>query len=154
MCREGHAFCKSCIETYLVEHHNRCCPNDRSPLLPVDLRRILNLQGYLENQEVRCPERNEENKDTCSWEGQLAAVRQHQQECLYVEVGCRYTGCGHRCQRQLIAAHETDCDYADAICNQCGQQGLRRMDVDGHISFSCARTNIDCPLSCHSSVER
>jgi uncharacterized protein (UPF0333 family) len=24
----------------------------------------------------------------------------------------------------------------------------------GHISFSCARTNIYCPLSCHSSVPR
>jgi hypothetical protein len=28
------------------------------------------------------------------------------------------------------------------------------MDADGHISFSCARTNIDCPLSCHSSIPR
>ena len=74
LCREGHAFCKGCIETYLVGHHNRCCPNDQSPLLPSDLRRVLNLQGYLDNQVVRCPERTDESGDTCSWEGELAGV--------------------------------------------------------------------------------
>ena len=119
-----------------------------------DLRRILNLQGYLETQEVRCPERNDKAGDTCSWEGRLAGVRQHQEECDYVIVCCLYTGCGHRCQRRVISDHESNCDYADTICHQCGQQGLRRMDIDGHISFSCPRTSIECPLSCHSNIPR
>ena len=154
LCREGHAFCKGCIETYLVGHHNRCCPNDRSPLLPSDLRRVLNLQGYLDNQVVRCPERTDESGDTCSWEGELAGVRQHLEQCLHDEVLCRYQGCGHRCQRRVITVHEANCDYAEATCHQCGSQGLRRMDVEDHIAFSCVRTNIECPLSCHSNIPR
>ena len=155
LCCEGHAFCKGCIEAYLIEHHNRCCPNDRSPLMPADLRRVLNLQGFLENQHVKCPERADEISGTnCSWEGRLAGVRQHLEECLYVEVCCQYPGCGHRCERRLIADHETNCDHAEATCHQCGRQELRRMDIEDHISFSCPRSSIVCPLSCQTSIIR
>ena len=123
--------------------------------MPADLRRVLNLQGYLENQLVKCPaQAGEINGTNCSWEGRLAGVRLHLEECLYVEVCCRYPGCGHRCERRLIGDHEANCDHAEATCLQCGRQELRRMDIEDHISFSCPRSRIACPLSCQTSVTR
>lgn len=152
LCREGHTFCMECIETYLVQHNNGTCPNDRSVVTVTYLRRVLSLQSYLEGQTVRCP--NWEHVEGCQWTGLLSELRRHLEECLFFVVECKNEGCHFRCQRRQERVHASTCDDALVTCTQCNQQGLRHMDVEHHVRFTCTRSLFVCPLSCQSNTDR
>lgn len=153
LCCEGHTFCKECILTHLVEHNNHSCPNDRSSLTVVNLRRVLSLHCFLERRRVRCTHWDN-NADGCQWTGTLGQLRQHLTQCMFVSVQCANNGCPWQGPRSRITHHNSTCDYGLVPCNECGRQDLRRMDIQSHVRFSCPRTLLTCPLSCQSRIPR
>ena len=152
LCCKGHTFCKECVETYLVQHNNGTCPNDRSIVTVTDLRWVLSLQSYLEGQTVRCP--NWDHIEGCQWTGLLSELRRHLEECLFVGAECKNEGCRFQCQWRQGRLHASTCDYALVTCTQCNQQGLRHIDVEHYVHFTCTRSLVVCSLLCQSNIDR
>ena len=42
-----------------------------------------------------------------------------EQECLFVEITCRFTGCDDSFQRQHQQQHEETCSYKEDTCTYC-----------------------------------
>uniref|UniRef100_H3DLZ0 Ring finger protein 41, like n=1 Tax=Tetraodon nigroviridis TaxID=99883 RepID=H3DLZ0_TETNG len=85
-----HAFCSSCISSWLVYH--RSCPEDR---LPLEVGSLKPLYRYMRNDltrlQIRCVNAARGCEVVCSLEN----LNAHEDECEFAFVSCSNTGCGH-----------------------------------------------------------
>ena len=76
-CKQGHVFCKACIEKTLEEKEE--CPMDRSKLLKADLSRALVVENLIGRTRVRCPHASQhtDGAEHCDWLGPVSERRTH-----------------------------------------------------------------------------
>lgn len=82
-----HAYCSSCISTWLVHHHS--CPEDR---LPLDVGSLKPLYRYMRNDlnrlQIRCVNAAQGCEVVCS----LESLHSHEDECEFAFISCANTG--------------------------------------------------------------
>ena len=91
-CKEGHVFCKGCIEKALCTKGE--CPLDRSKLQVADLSPVRAVEITVSKKRVRCPHAAQGRDDAlgCDWVG-LGSQRQKHLEVWYAPVPCPCDGC-------------------------------------------------------------
>ena len=121
-CKEGHVFCKGCIEKTLLE--KGVCPVDRSALQVADLSPVLAVQAMVNRKRVRCPcaAQHTDEEDGCDWVGKVSERQKHlNTECGYTSVPCPHDGCEVRVQRRAVEEHAASCEQRVEACEHCGE---------------------------------
>ena len=121
-CKEGHVFCKGCIEKTLLE--KGVCPVDRSALQVADLSPVLAVQAMVNRKRVRCPcaAQHTDEEDGCDWVGKVSERQKHiDDECVYTTVECPFKEVGCTAPRKDAAAHAGG--GARCACAVCAEGG-------------------------------
>jgi hypothetical protein len=164
-CKSGHAFCLTCINTWLEE--NSTCPTCHENLKINDLvycKGIDNLVGRLL---VRCrffgscnssskppPAKrvktvNEATSKGCEWQGAMSALDHHvNHDCRFARIVCPNEGCFDQVQRQLMEKHLQICPFRSVICLSCSQPGICKAKMSEHLT-TCPQTLMTCPFASH-----
>ena len=149
-CKEGHLFCKTCIEQWVNTHNNGSCPVGRQSLQASDLRDIIAFDRVVESMQVFCPRR----ESGCQWTGALDLMRNHQQQCLQEPVQCTHPGCANIVLRGQLQAHLATCDRRPDNCPHCGRQ-LPVSEQQHHQRYACRWAPVMCPFNCnHGAIAR
>ncbi|TWW79240.1 RING finger protein 151 isoform X2 [Takifugu flavidus] len=110
-----HAFCSSCISSWLVYH--RSCPEDR---LPLDVSSLKPLYRYMRNDltrlQIRCVNAAQGCEVVCSLEN----LHAHEDECEFAFVSCSNTGCPVQVERRGLEAHLSECNFRRECPKGCG----------------------------------
>ena len=90
-----------------------------------------------------------EPAQVCDWSGRLSELEAHRNECDYVVRKCRYhiNGCLENDAGKRIKLHESECDYAPAVCDACGKKYTKR-SLETHKKTKCPKFVIECPNAC------
>ena len=121
-CKEGHLFCRACIERALQTKKN--CPTCRRPLRNGDLCRNLVLEKIMDKMTARCVHAAQHTEgEDCGWVGKVSEWQSHlDDECQYAEVPCPHDGCEVRVQRRVMVEHSTSCEQRVEACGLgCGE---------------------------------
>ena len=107
----GAKYCAECIGR--VKASGQPCPicnkQFNTLLDKSDQSRVFSLR-------VRCSKK----KEGCKWEGELRFLKDHEKECEWAILDCRY-GCGERIPRRRLAEHEQ---------NECPKQPIEvKVDI-------------------------
>ena len=149
-CKEGHLFCKPCIEQWVNTHNYGSCPVGRQSLQASDLRDIIAFDRVVESMQVFCPRR----ESGCQWTGALDLMRNHQQQCLQEPVQCTHPGCANIVLRGQLQAHLATCDRRPDNCPHCGRQ-LPVSEQQHHQRYACRWAPVMCPFNCnHGAIAR
>jgi hypothetical protein len=165
LCREGHGYCRSCIERW-KERSNGC------PLCLVALDILVpnrNMRDMIAESLVYCYSRlsgfadasDDESEagdgvrvDHCTWTGKLQDAAAHFRECDYAGVVCSFQGCGAVVFRKDKARHEATCDHRTIACkwNGCDVKKMRGAELDQH-QAECPKRRVVCPIpGCRSLI--
>jgi hypothetical protein len=164
-CKDGHAFCLSCITPWL--ENNSSCPICRQELQIENLAKMRILGNMIAKLPVRCPESRDETKDEadpnrskkrglnstglfCQWTGRMAELDHHiLDKCLFVEVACpnAASGCDALVQRQDIEEHKQLCPFEKIACHLCHKDGILHKDINTHLAV-CDMAVISCGNGC------
>eukprot|EP00754_Rhynchopus_humris_P033080 Rhum_TRINITY_DN15443_c3_g3::Rhum_TRINITY_DN15443_c3_g3_i9::g.157270::m.157270 len=119
-CKQGHVFCKACIERTLKK--KKQCPMDRSRLQVADLSRALLVENMISRKRVRCPHASQhtDDEDGCGWVGKVSERQKHlADECEHTLVPCPHDGCEVRVQRRMVMEHAASCEQRVEACELC-----------------------------------
>eukprot|EP00754_Rhynchopus_humris_P033067 Rhum_TRINITY_DN15443_c3_g3::Rhum_TRINITY_DN15443_c3_g3_i16::g.157293::m.157293 len=119
-CKQGHVFCKACIERTLKKKEE--CPMDRSRLQVADLSRALLVENMISRKRVRCPHASQhtDDEDGCGWVGKVSERQKHlADECEHTLVPCPHDGCEVRVQRRMVMEHAASCEQRVEACELC-----------------------------------
>ena len=144
-CKEGHVFCKGCIETALCEKEE--CPVDRSALQVADLRRSCIVENLVNKKKVRCPcaAQHTDEEDGCGWVGMVRERQTHiDTECGYTSVPCPHDGCEVRVQRRAVEEHAASCEQRVEACEHCGEGGV--VSQRAQHEQVCPQVAVECPF--------
>ena len=178
-------FCKVSKELLLEPYQTQCCGNHLSgkvaqarrdcPICKTTTEYGVVLDKYhqkkVQSLKVRCSHKEK----GCKWVGALGSLQiDHiDKDCQYVEVQCRYSGCGEVMQRRFTDEHMSNkcalrpfacqyCDYNDSyrnvtekhwpICkkyplpcpNECDEKTIERQNLEGHLKQTCPLQLIPC----------
>ena len=149
-CKEGHLFCKTCIDRWVNTHNNGNCPVRRQSLQASDLRNIIAFDRVVESMQVFCP-----RKDSgCSWTGALDRINIHRRDCLKEPVQCTHPGCGVVVVRGELNPHLATCNMRPENCPHCGIQ-LPISQQDAHQNYGFRWAPVMCPFNCnHGAIPR
>ncbi|XP_048881059.1 RING finger protein 151 [Brienomyrus brachyistius] len=133
-----HAFCSSCINSWLVHHHS--CPEDRQPLEGALLKPLFRyMRNDLSRLQIRCRNREQGCEMVCS----LESVDRHERECEYSLVACTNTGCPLQVERRSLQAHLSSCEFRSRECRHgCGYTILSCEDAQ-HSCVAELRTELE-----------
>lgn len=145
-CRQGHAFCDSCIQAWLSVAPSGTCPIGREPLAATELARVRPLQSIIDKLPLRCPLM----ANGCEWAGAAGALAGHTRVCAYAEVACG-NACGQYPRRAMHSQHARVCPRQAVLCESCGLS-VERADLEAHLA-TCGWTHVPCQ-HCHESVAR
>eukprot|EP00754_Rhynchopus_humris_P033073 Rhum_TRINITY_DN15443_c3_g3::Rhum_TRINITY_DN15443_c3_g3_i4::g.157252::m.157252 len=123
-CKQGHVFCKACIERTLKK--KKQCPMDRSRLQVADLSRALLVENMISRKRVRCPHASQhtDDEDGCGWVGKVSERQKHlADECEHTLVPCPHASCEVRVQRRVVSEHVVSCEQRVEECALCGEYG-------------------------------
>ena len=143
-CKEGHVFCKGCIETAL--HVKKECPMDRSALQVADLSRARTVENLVNKKKVRCPcaAQHTDEEDGCGWVGMVSERQKHiDTECGYTSVPCPHGGCEVRVQRRAVEEHAASCEQRVEACEHCGEGGV--VSQRAQHEQVCPLAPVECP---------
>ena len=138
-CKQGHIFCKGCIEKTLCEKKE--CPMDRSALQVADLSRARTVENLVNKKRVRCPyaAQHTDDKNGCDWVGKVSERQKHTDDkCGYTTVPCPHDGCEVRVQRRAVEEHAASCEQRVKPCEHCGE---------GSTASQRAQHEQACPLA-------
>ena len=128
-CKEGHVFCKVCIEKTLQMKEE--CPMDRSKLQMADLGRVRALENMISRKRVRCPHASQhtDDADGCAWEGKVSERQKHLgDECEHTMAPCSH-------DRREVRVRRVAFQYAAA----CEQEAKRKKRAPAGIKKQQAR---------------
>ncbi|TSK20255.1 E3 ubiquitin-protein ligase NRDP1 [Bagarius yarrelli] len=143
-----HAFCSTCIHTWLVNHQN--CPEDRLPLSIANLRPLYRyMRNDLARLQVKCTYRSLGCKVICA----LESIHRHEEQCYFALFGCSNAGCAVKVSQHSLAAHLCVCEYRNSVCARgCGYT-LSAADEAQHncvfelrAELDVLRTELDCKV--------
>ena len=111
-----HAYCKSCIEGWLV--HEAICPECRRPLSISTLRPLFR---YMRNDLNRLRLSCRNQAYGCDVISDLEFIGNHEAECPHERLKCPNERCTYFSSRQDIAKHVKICEFSRKQCpNGCG----------------------------------
>ncbi|XP_031551072.1 TNF receptor-associated factor family protein DDB_G0277243-like [Actinia tenebrosa] len=150
ICKDGHSFCKECIDQRLKE--SKKCPVDGRMIDNQTFSRNFVLCGILGKLDVFCqrPDESKDEKDvqqTCEWNGKLHSLAKHRETCPFQQVQCPNVNCNSKLQRRELANHEKVCWFKKVLCEEC-QLGMVLHQVEKHKADDCPETLILCPNEC------
>ncbi|KAL6109193.1 uncharacterized protein ACO6RY_12385 [Pungitius sinensis] len=133
-----HAYCSSCISSWLVHHHS--CPEDR---LPLDVSSLKPLYRYMRNDlnrlQIRCVNVGQGCEVVCS----LESLHTHEDECEFAFISCSNTGCSLQVERRGLEAHLSECNFRSRECPYgCGHT-LLSIDQSQHNCVAELRTEVE-----------
>ena len=98
-----------------------------------------------------CKTDDNEEPDTCPWQGQMGSLNDHLKHCDFVKVPCPNEGCDESMQRRHMAGHAgVDCEYRLMPCVHCGNDQAVIL-LDGHVA-ACDRRPVECTSQCGEVV--
>lgn len=111
-----HAYCKSCIEGWLV--HETSCPEDRQPLNISDLRPLFRyMRNDLDRLQIRCKNRHY----GCDIVSDLDFIGRHERDCAFERLKCPNERCTTYVSRQELSDHIRLCEHHQQECPKgCG----------------------------------
>lgn len=117
-CKQGHLFCKMCIERAIAS--NPICPCDNLERLTVaSLSCSLVTKNIMNSFEVVCIECDPTTtgKSTkCDWIGLLSEMKYHLNVCEYAMETCPYEGCNVTFMRKQLEQHKRKCGFRKTNC--------------------------------------
>ena len=133
-----HAYCKSCIEGWLV--HETSCPEDRRILTHASLRPLFRyMRNDLNRLQIRC--RN--HAHGCHHITDLEFLEQHENTCVYERLKCPNDRCTFYAVRQDVDEHARTCVFGQKECPKgCGFTIMRNSDFE-HNCFHELRTAVE-----------
>ena len=136
-CKDGHVFCKACIEKVLQSKEE--CPMDCRRLQVADLSRALVVENMMDKMRVLCPHAAQHTEgEDCGWVGKVSERQSHlDNECQYAEVPCLHDGCEVRVQRRVMIEHAVSCEQRVEECRRCGE---------GRVFARHAQHRLRCPM--------
>ena len=153
-CKQGHVFCKACIEKTLEEKEE--CPMDRSKLLKADLSRALVVENLIGRTRVRCPHASQhtDGAEHCDWLGPVSERQEHlDDECRHTLVPCPHDGCEVSVQRRVVSEHAASCEQRVEACERCGEGGA--VSQRAQHEEECPMGTVVCPRAgCEASGVR
>ena len=153
-CKEGHIFCKACIEKTLKKKKE--CPMDRSKLLKADLSRVRAVENLISRKRVRCPHASQhtDDEDGCAWVGKVSERQEHlDDECGHTLVPCPHDGCEVSVQRRVVSEHAASCEHCVEACERCGEEGV--VSQRAQHEEECPMGTVVCPRAgCEASGVR
>jgi hypothetical protein len=146
-CRDGHLFCKSCIEEWL--QRNRGCPANRANMELRDLvvpPLIRELTGRLL---VACVN---EGREGCVWRGSFDDLEGHVKVCPFRKLACRW--CANIDTVARTVAHELRCERRPVRCPHCVLE-VQAALLAAHVNGPClASPSGDVLCVCRAVVKR
>lgn len=164
-CRQGHLFCRDCINTWLVEREN--CPTCRETLTKETISVARSVDKIIAKSRVRCSHHGEKSSEQptnkrarksastsfhCGWTGLHSELLSHlRDECLFERIPCVNAdmGCDVILTRSKINDH-----VCPVICRQCDVRVIvGKMPL--HLSKVCDMVKVKCGNArCNVSVFR
>uniref|UniRef100_A0A1A7WPI0 Ring finger protein 41, like n=2 Tax=Iconisemion striatum TaxID=60296 RepID=A0A1A7WPI0_9TELE len=133
-----HAYCSSCISSWLLHHHS--CPEDR---LPLDLSSLRPLYRYMRNDLNRLQIRCVNAEQGCGVICTLESLHTHEDDCEFAFISCSNTGCPVQVERRGLEAHLSGCNFRSRGCaSGCG-----------HSLHSMNQSQQNCVAELHTEVE-
>ncbi len=138
----GQHFCHYCIQTMLS--NNNPCPfcKESSFMAILDKkqkRKVLNLKVYCNNKEL------------CTWFGNLGELEQHLTEnCQFVLGDCSYN-CSQMMMKLQLEDHEANyCLKRSHSCEHCQLKGTYEDIQEDHVPV-CPNYPVTCPNECEAT---
>ena len=148
-CKQGHVFCKACIEKTLEEKEE--CPMDRSKLQVADLGRALVVETIMDRMRVHCP--HADGSKHCDWVGKVSERQAHtNDECGHTLVPCPHDGCEVSVQRRVVSEHAASCEQRVEACERCSA-GIVVAHRAQH-EEECPMKRVACPLDGCGALNR
>nr|XP_054597161.1 RING finger protein 151 isoform X3 [Nothobranchius furzeri] len=141
-----HAYCSSCISSWLLHHHS--CPEDR---LPLDLSSLKPLYRYMRNDLNRLQIRCVNAEQGCGVICTLESLHTHEDDCEFAFISCSNTGCPVQVERRGLDAHLSECNFRSRGCaNGCGHSLLSTNQhncvAELHTEVELLRTEMLCKV--------
>ena len=153
-CKQGHVFCKACIEKTLAEKEE--CPMGRSKLQVADLGRALTVETIMDRTRVHCPHASQHTDGSkhCDWLGPVSERQAHtNDECGHTLVPCPHDGCEVSVQRRVVSEHAASCEQRVEACERCGEEGA--VSQRAQHEEECPMGTVVCPRAgCEASGVR
>ena len=149
----GTSFCRACIDT--IQKDLKPCPIStcqNSAFTTMHDKRLEKILGELT---VSC-ENHASGSGGCEWKGVLGKMDAHlREECKFVTVSCKHSGCFFRELRRDISAHEEVCGHRPFRCEHCKEYESIFDNADEHWR-ACLKYPVQCPNKCSDtmSIER
>lgn len=133
-----HAYCKTCIEAWLV--HETRCPEDRKPLALSNLKPLFRyMKNDLNQLQIKCVN----CIVGCNHVSSLEFVANHELSCDYGEMECPNDRCHVSITRKDISQHLSVCEFRTKDCpNGCGLTMITPEDSN-HSCIAELKTCID-----------
>eukprot|EP01116_Phalansterium_solitarium_P003360 TRINITY_DN14178_c0_g1_i1.p1 TRINITY_DN14178_c0_g1~~TRINITY_DN14178_c0_g1_i1.p1 ORF type:complete len:464 (-),score=143.66 TRINITY_DN14178_c0_g1_i1:534-1814(-) len=159
-CKNGHLFCQSCILMHIEKTPE--CPSCRCELKEATLARSLFVERHLRTLKLHCKfhfswdeERREFIADPdsgCNEVLTLEAASEHEKDCGYALVHCRYapSKC-ERMRKHSVDKHELVCPHRPLDCVHC-KLAIETTKMDEHVAV-CPMVPIQC-AKCRATVTR
>lgn len=160
-CKNGHLFCKDCISMQILNSPE--CPQCRCTLRQEDLGHCLYAERHVQQLKVWCKhhvrraedqitgECWETDEDGCNAIFPLETVSQHEKNCGYAFVSCKYSAKCERIRKKDIAKHEETCKFRPLECPHC-KQLVESSKMEDHLA-NCKCLPVDCP-KCNLQIQR
>ena len=149
----GTSFCRVCIDT--IQKDRKPCPIStcqNSAFTTMHDKRLEKILGELA---VFC-ENHASGSGGCGWKGVLGRLDAHlREECKFVTVSCKHSGCLVQELRRDISAHEENCGHRPFRCEHCKAHESTFDNADEHWR-ACLKYPVQCPNKCSDtlSIER
>ena len=143
-----HAFCRSCIEGWLVNEIT--CPEDRQVLSSSRLKPLFRyMKNDLDRLQIHCVNRPKGCFHICS----LEFLSKHEEECPYTAVQCPNEMCSVLVSRRELDQHLRTCEFQMRECSKgCGilispaEQSKHNCITELRTMVDVLRTDYTCRL--------
>lgn len=136
----GTSFCRTCIDG--VQRDERACPVPTCQKPAFAVMRDKRVEKALRELIVVC----ENQVSGCEWKGALGNLDTHlERSCSFVNVTCKYNGCGTRGLREEMSAHEERCGRRPSRCEYCNEYESSFDGVSEHWRTCPKHPAAQCP---------
>jgi hypothetical protein len=152
-CKNGHAFCLSCITVAL--DRVKSCPICSCDL---DLRTLAAnrlVKDMIDALPAQCSSNDIPNQTTlvpkCSWIGSLSSRKKHfDEECGHFPIQCSHKFCVEFLHRGTIADHQRQCEHRPESC-PCCDRSCPRSCLENHLRV-CGQRHVSCSNHCGETL--